>query len=193
MLIHRSATQTIGRVAGAAGLAAILLSACGGGGSGDPVSTSSSSSSSSSTSTSTSSGTTAGLDGLNCVAATGGGAGYILGVCSVVANGVESVTSQFQTFPVTVTVGASKSYTLNIQSPAGTDPGARTMDGTTENCDANRLGSRNAYAVEYYSNPTTPATSPRYTLLSFTQNYGARTNLCRLPTNTQVAASYPMT
>ncbi len=133
------------------------------------------------------------LGGLNCVAATGGGTGYVLGVCSVVTGTTEAISAQFQNFPITVATDASvaKRFTLNVQSPLS--PGAKTVDATTENCAGNQLGSKVGFLAEVFDDATKPATSPRFTVLSFTQSYGENTALCRTPSNNLKAALYPMT
>jgi hypothetical protein len=132
------------------------------------------------------------LGGLNCVSATGGGSGYVLGVCSVVSGTTETISSQFQNFPLTVTTDASvaKRFTLNVQSPLL--PGARTMDAANENCGDNQLGSKSGFLTEIYDDATRPATSPRYSVLSFAQSVGENTNFCRTPTNQTKAAAYPL-
>jgi hypothetical protein len=132
------------------------------------------------------------LGGLNCVAATGGSSGYILGVCSVVSGTTETISSQFQNFPVTVTTDPSvaKRFTLNVQSPLL--PGGRTMDAANENCGDNQLGSKSGYLTELYEDATKPATSPRYSVLSFAQSVGENTNFCRTPTNQTKPAAFTL-
>ncbi len=129
------------------------------------------------------------LGGLNCVSATGGGSGYVLGVCSVVTGGVEAVSSQFQNFPVTVTTDAvAKRFTLNVQSPLL--PGGRTMDEANENCGDNQVGTKSGFLSEIYEDATKPATSPRYSVLSFAQSVGENTNFCRTPTNQKKPSAF---
>jgi hypothetical protein len=133
------------------------------------------------------------LGGLNCVSATGGGAGYVLGVCSVTSGTTETVSSQFQNFPITVTTDASvaKRFSLNVQSPLL--PGARTMDAANENCADNQLGNKSGYLTEIYEDATKPATSPRYSVLSFAQSVGENTSFCRTPANQTRPAAYTLT
>lgn len=123
------------------------------------------------------------LDGLNCVSSAGGGSGYILGVCSVFSGNTEANSVQFQNFPLTVTTDSSvaKRFTLNTQSPYL--PGARTMDAANENCSDNQLGSKSGFLTEIYDDPTRPATSSRYSVISFAQTVGENTNFCRTPQN----------
>jgi Repeat of unknown function (DUF5648) len=132
------------------------------------------------------------LDGLNCVAAAGGGSGYVLGVCSVVSGGSELISSQFQNFPVTITTDASvaKRFTLNTQSPFL--PGARTMDAANENCSDNQVGSKSGFLTEIYEEPARPATSPRYSVLSFAQTVGENTSFCRTPSNQIKEAAFKL-
>jgi hypothetical protein len=201
------------RTAQASLTAAVLATivACGGGGGdagGTPPAASSSSTSSTSTSSTSSSSTTSSssstgttnLGGLNCVAGSGGGTGYVLGACVLASRAsptsplVGQTATNFQNFPATVTPSDDKTlrrYTLNVTSPFGA--GAQTMDGTGENCEANSVGGRAAYATEFYADPTNPANSPRYTVLSFTQSYGLNSPQCRTATNTRAVAAFNLT
>jgi hypothetical protein len=189
-MLHSKSKLILAAKASSAILLVTALAACGGGGGGEaPAGTPPSGG-----------GTTPNpapapltLGGLNCVAATGGGSGYVLGVCSVVTAGVEAISSQFQNFPLTVTTDASvaKRFTLNTQTPLL--PGARTMDAANENCGDNQLGSKSGYLTEIYEDATKPATSPRFSVLSFAQTVGENTNFCRTPTNQTKPAAYTLT
>ncbi len=132
------------------------------------------------------------LGGLDCVSAKSGGVGYILGVCLTSSGTVEANASQFQNFPLTVTTDPtdSKKYTLNVQSPFLS--GARTVSAANENCSDNQLGSKSGYLTELYEDPTRPATSPRYSVLSFAQTVGENTALCRTVANQTRDAAFKL-
>ena len=176
------------------------IAACGGGGGSAGGGTASSSSSTSSSSTGSPPPAPI-LTGLGCVAAAGGGSGYILGVCSVVTNGVEAISSGFQNFQVTVVSNPApntgKAFTLNTQTPLL--PGSKTVDASLENCANNQLGTSIGYLAEIFDNAAAPTTSPRYSVLTFSQGYGARittvnsvqTDLCRRPGNPITAPALP--
>ena len=201
MLHSKQSISRAGQLTGAALLLA-TLAACGGGGSagGGVASSSSSSSSTSSSSTGTPPPAPV-LTGLGCVAAAGGGSGYILGVCSVVTNNVEAISSGFQNFLVTVASNAApntgKAFTLNTQTPLL--PGAKEVNASLENCANNQLGTSVGYLAEVFDNANSPATSPRYSVLTFSQGYGARitsvnnvqTDLCRRAGNPITAPALP--
>ena len=136
------------------------------------------------------------LTGLGCVAGAGGGSGYILGVCSVVTNGVEAISSGFQNFAVTVASNPApntgKAFTLNTQTPIL--PGSRTVDASLENCANNQLGTSVGYLAEVFENANSPTTSPRYSVLTFSQAYGARiTNVNGVQTDRCRQAGNPVT
>lgn len=202
MLHSKQSISRAGQLTGAALLLATLAACGGGGGSAGGGTASSSSSSSSTTSSSTGSPPPAPvLTGLGCVAAAGGGSGYILGVCSVVTNGVEAIAAGFQNFPATVTSNpapnTSKTFTLNLQTPVS--PGAKSVDASLENCANNQLGTSIGFLAEVFDNANAPTTSPRYSILTFSQGYGARitsvnnvqTDLCRRSGNPITAPALP--
>jgi hypothetical protein len=143
---------------------ASLVGACGGGGGGTPAP----------------SGPTAAQ---NCKAtASTAGVGYTIGACvlSVTdANNVvtETTTSQLQDVIVSVSVdqnppavadpNTGKNYALSVGvTPSGPASGA-TLGPTPTFCGSNVLGDRTGHITESYSDPTNPAVSPRFTLLSF--------------------------
>jgi hypothetical protein len=173
-MLHSKSKLILAAKASSAILLVTALAACGGGGGGDTAGTPPAGGTPPAATPPPAALT---LGGLNCVAATGGGSGYVLGVCSVVTGGVEAISSQFQNFPLTVTTDASvaKRFSLNVQSPLL--PGARTMDAANENCGDNQLGSKSGFLTEIYDDATKPATSPRYSVLSFAQSVGENTNL----------------
>lgn len=201
MLRSSKSLSRAGQLTGAALLLA-TIAACGGGGGGTTAGTSSSSSGTASSSGGTPPPAPV-LTGLGCVAAAGGGSGYILGVCSVLTGGVEAISSGFQNFPVVVASAPApntgKSFSLTTTTPLL--PGGKTVDASLENCASNQLGTAVGYLAEVFDNATAPATSPRYSVLAFSQTYGARTaqqngvtvSLCNKPGNTILPAALALT